>query len=276
MDTKGLRAYLISPEELKLDWLILYAATFAIQLLLASLRGGIAYVALWFLFKLAGEPTGYLHLIVFAIAYGPLAFSLLTLIVPVAASWPPAETNARYPSQSEQDLYKTALAKVRQVDQTVRAPRQWYLHDADETTAIAYADSMLISRGLLEHQHSPFLLAQALRHLNTSDARLKAAVGRLTITPPDTLPRGLKTICALASGTAGMWPLTGSWDAYWRTREHDARTYAEQLARQAVATPTPVASTEGSRQVAGRSEPVKGTPSGPPTAGPDGLPLTEP
>jgi hypothetical protein len=84
------------------------------------------------------------------------------------------------------------------------------VHDSYETTATAYADSMLISRGLLEHQHSPFLLAQALYHLNSSDARLKAALGRLTITPPDTLPRGLRAICALASGTAGMWPLKGS------------------------------------------------------------------
>jgi hypothetical protein len=124
MDTKGLRAYLISPEQLKPDWLILYAATFAIQLVLASLRGGLAYVGLWFLFKLAGEPTGYLHPIVLAVAYGPLAFSLLTLVVPLAASWPPADTNARYPSESDQALYKTALSKVRQADRSVRAPRQ--------------------------------------------------------------------------------------------------------------------------------------------------------
>lgn len=131
MDTKGLRAFLISPEELKPDWLILYAATFAIQLLCASLRGGVAYIALWLLFKLAGQPTVYLHTIVALIAYGPLAVSLLTLILPIAASWPPAELKARYPTESEQCLYRTALQEIGRRE-GVCPPRQWYVLDSDQ------------------------------------------------------------------------------------------------------------------------------------------------
>jgi hypothetical protein len=229
MQIQGLRAYLISRSELAPDWLILYAATFAIQLLCASLRGGVAYIALWVLFKLARQPTVYLHTIVVLIAYGPLALSLLTLILPFAGSWPPAHTKARYPTQTEQDLYLRALAQIRRADPYLRTPRRWYVQDSEQESASAYADSLLVNSGLLEHENATPLLAQALAHLNSSDARLTAALQRLTLPLPATIPRGLATICALASGNAAMWPLKGSWAAYWRTREHHARQHAEQL-----------------------------------------------
>lgn len=47
--------YLISPKELMGSWLILYLATFALQLPCASIRAFVAYPPLWLTFKLLGN-----------------------------------------------------------------------------------------------------------------------------------------------------------------------------------------------------------------------------
>ena len=55
--------------------------------------------------------------------------------------------------------------------------------DDDEENAAAYADTVMISRGLLDSGHLEAVLAHELGHLNTSDARVAAALSRIT-TPP--------------------------------------------------------------------------------------------
>lgn len=115
----------------------------------------------------------------------------------------------------------------------------------------------------------------------------------------------LRLIARLINGGLGLRLTTPLWGAYWRTREYKADHYAamlgqtedlaEFLENHALIHDHPIPFiwlTEHSHPpielrieklrnhtpgvVAGRSEPVKGTPSGPPPAGPDGLPLTEP
>ena len=53
-----LSSFLIRPCLLRPGWLLLYAATFAIQIFCAQARGLIAYVALWLVFLLFGVAVG--------------------------------------------------------------------------------------------------------------------------------------------------------------------------------------------------------------------------
>lgn len=79
--------YVISPKELSVGWVMLYAATFVLQLPCAAIRALVAYPVLWVSFKLAGlfvgVYLGHVHTIALIIAYGPLALSLATLILPL-------------------------------------------------------------------------------------------------------------------------------------------------------------------------------------------------
>ncbi len=49
--------YLISPKELSPSWLLLYLATFALQVPCAAIRGFVAYPVIWLFFKLASCPV---------------------------------------------------------------------------------------------------------------------------------------------------------------------------------------------------------------------------
>lgn len=199
-------------------------------------------------------------------------------------------------------IYDDAIAQLRQADPRLREPRRWFVIDEEQEDAAAFADTVMVSRGLLDSGYLPAVLAHELGHLNSSDGRLTAALYRITTPPRGEVRRGLKTICFFATGAAGMWPLRAAWGAYWRGREHHADRYAGNLGqaetlgeflderRALIDLPVPFVwlsdhthpptehrvehLTHGA--VADRSEPVKETPTGPPTAGPDGLPLTEP
>jgi Zn-dependent protease with chaperone function len=198
----------------------------------------------------------------------------------------------------------------------------------------------MLSRGLMESDHLPAVLAHELGHLATPDGRLTAAINRLVLLPPrpprrerteneptDDKPqiglvfhdeRILLTILGVRlftwtvkktlrflNGGFGLWLTSPLWGAYWRGREYKADAYAAKLGQaddladflenHALIHDHPVPYiwlTEHThppvelridklrdsvmREVVGRSEPVKETPTGPPTAGPAGLPLTEP
>lgn len=89
--------------------------------------------------------------------------------------------------------------------------------------------TLLVNRRLLDSGYLQAVLAHELGHLNSSDGRLTAALHRITTPPRGEVRRGLKTICFLATGAAGMWPLRAAWGAYWRSREHHADQYAANL-----------------------------------------------
>jgi hypothetical protein len=315
MATPRTGEYVISPKELSPGWLMLYAATFALQLPCAAIRALVAYPILWVAFQLAdpfvGEYPGHIHTIALIIAYGSLALSLATLILPLGGwCWEQRE-GGRAPSERERLIYDDAIAQLRQTDPSLREPHHWFVIDEEHENAAAYADTLLVNRGLLDSGYLQAVLAHELGHLNTSDGRLTAALCRITTPPRGEVRRGLKTICFLATGTAGMWPLRAAWGAYWRSREHHADRYAANLGqadmlgefldehRALIDLPIPfmwlsdhshpptehrvehltraaTTSTTRNGEIADRSEPVKETPTGPPTAGPDGLPLTEP
>jgi Zn-dependent protease with chaperone function len=307
--------HVISRQEVSPGWVGLYVLTFLLQLPCAAIRALVAYPAVWAVFKLLKQPTGLAHTIAMGVGYGPLVLSVATLILPLGGWWWEQQVGGRSPSERERVVYEDAIAQLKQADPGLRGPRRWFVVDDDGSeNAAAYADTVMVTRGLLDSGWLEPVLAHELGHLNSSDARLSAALGRLTTPPRGKTRRGLKTICFFATGAAGMWPLRGAWGAYWRSREHCADQYAARLGqaealgsflderRASIDVPVPfVWMTEHSHPptehrvdrlshpaqqqvrtqaqrtasaraaVAGRSEPVKGTPPGPPSAGPDGL-----
>ena len=66
------------------------------------------------------------------------------------------------------------------------AVRQWFVLDEAQPHAEVRGDTLMVSRGALESEYLPALLAHELGHLRGMDARLMAAAERLEI-----LPQGL-------------------------------------------------------------------------------------
>jgi Zn-dependent protease with chaperone function len=229
MSTPRTGDYLISKDELAPGWLMLYAITLALQLPCAFIRSLLAYAVLWVGLTIAGHSTGPVNTIALIVGYGPLALSLATLILPLGGWWWEQQTGGRSPSQRERLIYDDAILQLKQADPGLREPRRWFVLDEDEVNAAAYADTLMVTRGLLESGSLEPVIAHELGHLNSSDARLTAAIHRLTTPPRGNVRVGLKTIMFFATGAAGMWPVRAMWGTYWRAREHHADHYAANL-----------------------------------------------
>lgn len=235
MSTPRPAEYLIKPKEISPGWVLLYATTFALQFFCASFRAFIAYPALsvfaWLLAIFTGGHVHipYLHVAALVIGYGPLVLSLLTLVLPIDGWWWEQSEGARRPSERERYVYEDAIQQLKQTNPALREPRRVCVLDIDDENAAAYADTLMITRGMLESPLLAGVIAHELGHLNSSDARLSAALHRLTTPPRGHVRRGLRTICFFATGAAGMWPVRAAWGAYWRHREYEADHYAAAL-----------------------------------------------
>jgi len=222
-------AYVISPREINPSWVLLYVVMFAIQAFCASVRGLIAYPLLWLAFTILGRSTAPLHAVAWIIGYGPLILSVATLLLPLGGWLWMQQSGGRTPSERERLLYEDALAILTQADPQLRPPRRWFVLDSPSINAAAYADTLMLTRGLLESGFLEPVLAHELGHLNTSDARLTAALHRLTTPPRKQMPFPLRTISFLSSGALGVWMTRTPWAAYWRAREFGADEYAAKL-----------------------------------------------
>jgi Zn-dependent protease with chaperone function len=222
-------AYVISAEEINPGWVVLYASTFAIQAICAAIRGFIAYPLAWLIFKLVGQSTAPVHTLAWLIGYGPLILSFATLLLPLGGWLWVQQSGGRSPSERERLLYEDALAILRQAHPGLRPPRRWFVLDEPTVNAAAYADTLMLTRGLLESGFLEPVLAHELGHLNSSDARLTAALRRLTTPPRRRMPFPLRTISFLSTGALGVWITRTPWAAYWRAREFQADQYAAKL-----------------------------------------------
>jgi len=227
---RGLATYLIRPRDVRLGWLVLYAGTFFMQLFCSAFRAWfVSYPVLWVAFKIIGQSTGPVYYLAFAVGFGPLFLSFATLILPLGGWFWEQQIGARSPSEREQLVYQDALATLKHKDPNLRPPLRWCVLDTYTPNAAVYADTLMLTRGLLESGYLEGVLAHELGHLNTSDARLTAALHRLT-TPPRTRTRkGLRTIALVATGGLPMWLMRAPWGAYWRSREHQADECATHL-----------------------------------------------
>ncbi|HET9186014.1 MAG TPA: M48 family metalloprotease [Solirubrobacterales bacterium] len=178
----------------------------------------------------------------FLIALGPLAVSMLALVRPGRGCLFRRKIGARRPSTEEASALSDALALLR-----VKLPgaRAW-VHDNPLPSAAVRGRALFLSRGLIESDSLPAVLAHELGHLTSFDARLTEALDRLSLLAPadpatadaedaeGTRPGGLlyglaAALLRLAAGGIGERLLGPGWAAYWRSREYAADAHAARL-----------------------------------------------
>jgi Zn-dependent protease with chaperone function len=196
----------------------------------------------------------------------PTLWSILALATPVGTGWWwKQRTGGRRPSGREQLAYQGAAELLQaQAREPLPLPKSWFVLDTPTPDAAVCGDTLMLSRGLLESEHLPAVLAHELGHLATPDGRLTAAINRLVLIPPRVsrrqrieqeqdrdLPRIgfaigdgriLLTILGIrlftwimrktlkfVNGGFGLWLTSPLWGAYWRSREYRADVYAAKL-----------------------------------------------
>jgi Zn-dependent protease with chaperone function len=223
-----LREQVIGLADLNFGWIPLYAATWLLQWLTAGFRYFAALFVLW----LANSVLGWelpLHVLALAVGFGPLVLSLATLVLPLGGWWFQQSEGGRAPSEREQAVFEIAFEQLHSNNPDLRAPHRWFVLDDPEPNACAYADTLMVTRGLLDDPSFPAVLAHELGHLNSSDARVTAAVYRLTTWPRERARKPFRLLAFLVSGRVGFWPMRAPWATYWRHREQVADRYAARL-----------------------------------------------
>jgi Zn-dependent protease with chaperone function len=201
------------------------------------------------------------------IALIPTAWSMLALLTPAGSAWWwRTRAGARSPSAREIAAYNDAIELLQaHTDTPLALPARWFVLDMPQPDAAVCGNALMLSRGLLESEDLPAVLAHELGHLASPDGRLTAALNRLVIfsspfgptaeehqqqpreqrhdEPPREprdqvqllwsavlcVARVLAKIAIFAKGGVGL-RITGPVLArYWRTREYKADEYAASL-----------------------------------------------
>jgi Zn-dependent protease with chaperone function len=240
--------------------LALYAATVLIEtpVIFARWLLALAFAALVLLVlhhSVAGaESLAQLALI-------PTLWSLVALITPFGGGWWWRQNlGGREPSERERTAYNDALDLLRhRTLMALREPSGWFVLDDPQPDAAVCGNTLMLSRGLLESDHLPAVLAHELGHLASTDGRLTAALNRLVIHAPpkpaehqqaehkrSTLilsnDRALLTVTILgvllwvlrktivfAKGGLGLRVTAPFWGSHWREREYTADRFAAGL-----------------------------------------------
>jgi Zn-dependent protease with chaperone function len=196
----------------------------------------------------------------------PTLWSILALATPFGTGWWWRQrSGGRKPSQREQVAYRDATELLQaQTREPLPLPKGWFVLDTPTPDAAVSGETLMLSRGLLESDHLPAVLAHELGHLATPDGRLAAAINRLVLLPPrpprrertenepteDRPQIGLafhderllltilgvrlfawtvKKALRFLNGGFGLWLTSPLWGAYWRGREYKADAYAAKL-----------------------------------------------
>jgi Zn-dependent protease with chaperone function len=215
---------------------------------------GVAAIVLLLKGESPGEAEGLMEL-----ALIPTGWSILALITPFGGGWWWGQNlGGRDPSEREHAAYHDAIQLLgHHVTQRVRLPSFWFVLDTPQPDAAVCGDTLMLSRGLLESEYLPAVLAHELGHLNSSDGKLTAAINRLIINPlpktreKDTNKGGavvlgsdrvlltvtlfgaflwlIRKTTGFAQGGLGLRITAPFWGSYWREREYTADQYAAQL-----------------------------------------------
>jgi Zn-dependent protease with chaperone function len=223
-----LRDYVFGLGDLNFGWIPLYVFTWALQAFCGWVRSLAAAVVLLIVTWIAGWEVP-IDLVALVIGFAPLFISLATLVLPLGGWWFQQEEGGRKPSEREQAVFDLAFEELRAVDPELRPPRRWFVTDDPLPYACAYADTLNLTRGLLDSPVLPAVLAHELSHLNTSDARVSAAIVRMTTPPRNPVGFPFRFIAYLVSGRIATNIMRKPWAIYWRTREKVADTYAAKL-----------------------------------------------
>jgi Zn-dependent protease with chaperone function len=238
--------------------LALYAATLVAELPVMFTRMLITFAVVAVYLVIEGKaPEGaeaYVEL-----AMIPTAWSIFALITPLGGGWWWLNNmGGRQPSEREQAAYQDALGvlQARSV-LPLRLPSLWFVVDEPQPDAAVCGNALMLSRGMLESEFLPAVLAHELGHLATSDGKLTAAINRLIINP---LPKmrekkqregttlilgGSRLLLTITLFGAGLWiarwivrfarggfgllVIAPFWGSYWREREYLADQFAAGL-----------------------------------------------
>jgi Zn-dependent protease with chaperone function len=237
--------------------LALYAATLLIEMPVIMVRWLLAFLAaVLLMLVLHHSAAGAAGLAQYVLLCS--AWSVLALITPFGGGWWWKQNlGGREPSERERRAYSDALDVLRHHTSTpLREPSGWFVLDTPQPDAAVCGNTLMLSRGLLESEHLPAVLAHELGHLATSDGRYTAALNRLVIHPPPRTAEHepdeqrrttfvvtndsflltvtlvgillwlLKKLVGFAKGGFGL-ALTGPfWGSYWREREYLADLHA--------------------------------------------------
>lgn len=238
--------------------LALYAATLVAEVPVIFTRMLILFSAAAIVLAVKGhdpqEAEAYVEL-----ALIPTAWAIFALVTPLGgAHWWQTNMGGREPSQRERDAYNDALQILQANSQVpLRLPRLWFVLDDQQPDAAVCGDALMLSRGLLDNEYLPAVLAHELGHLATSDGKLTAAINRLIINP---LPKrrqpkqregnvfilggdrllltitlfgallwAARWVIRFAQGGLGLRYLGPAWGSYWREREYQADQHAAGL-----------------------------------------------
>ena len=190
----------------------------------------------------------------------PTGWAVVALLTPLGGGWWWQQNlGGRRPSERERSAYQDAIDLiVAQAEGPVRLPSGWFVVDSPQADAAVCGDTLMLSRGLLESDLLPAVIAHELGHLNTSDGKLTAAINRLIIDPfplrrrPKEPAGGsavvlssnpvllgitflgafiwlTRKLVAFAKGGLALTILAPFWGSYWREREYTADQYAASL-----------------------------------------------
>lgn len=186
----------------------------------------------------------------------------LALLLPAGSGWWWKQIEGgRRPSQRERLAYNDSIEMLQaQSPRRLTLPSSWFVVDTPLPNAAVNGDALMLSRGALESEYLPAVIAHELGHLASTDGRLTAMLNRMLLLPPrpgrspdqqqpDRPPHGgvevrfhgplwlaaivawttVRFLLFLARGGL-MLRLTGPlWGVYWREREYKADGYAANL-----------------------------------------------
>jgi Zn-dependent protease with chaperone function len=238
--------------------LALYTATLVAEVPVIFTRMFLTLAAAAVVLLIKGQdPRGAESLMELALI--PTGWAILALATPFGGGWWwRANMGGRDPSEREQAAYNDALQVLQaHASLPLRLPSLWFVTDEPQPDAAVCGDTLMLSRGLLENEYLPAVVAHELGHLATSDGKLTAAINRLIINPlPKTHEqqerqgnlvilggsRLLLTITLFgatlwvgrfvvrfARGGLGLRFFAAAWGSYWREREYTADQYAATL-----------------------------------------------
>ena len=190
----------------------------------------------------------------------PTGWAAFALATPLGGGWWwRANMGGREPSERERAAYDDAIQLLRaHASPPLRLPSLWFVTDEPQPDAAVCGDTLMLSRGLLENEYLPAVLAHELGHLASSDGKLTAAINRLIINPPTQTarkertprePRDPRRLTAAAhchavrrdalarAADRALRPRRARpalfsrllWGSYWREREYIADQYAATL-----------------------------------------------
>ncbi len=236
----------------------LFVATLVAEVPVILARVVLAFVVIVLVLLIKGEPLGGAGGLA-EIALIPTGWSVLALITPFGGGWWWAQNmGGRDPSQREQAAYQDAVEHLQaQASEGLRLPGFWFVVDEPLPDAAVCGSTLMLSRGLLESEYLPAVLAHELGHLSTTDGKLTAAINRLIINPlPKTREKQpgqqslvvaggdrllltvtmfgavlwvLRLIVRFAQGGLGLRIMAPGWGSYWRQREYTADQHAARL-----------------------------------------------